>query len=278
MIPTSEQAHTLTVPADRRLLDVAADALAMGRYLPVDAQLATTTAGGSASALVPGPRALGYGSPDAWLVEAPAGTVSEATVTWRTAALPPSGRTVVGRFRRGLAVWQAAARLSAVRPAGLVALDVCNLAAGAWLLGTDDGTERALVARLEGDADAVARGHRAVWQAVELERGEPYVFEQVRGPWVWGPVLAAPAPGAVLLRWEAPPDLLPLLVDALDEAAGIVGPVSSRSHVALGVLHGTLPPGPRQVEARRWLTGVTQGTGARMEEIMADLTPQPQGG
>lgn len=271
--------ETLTAPADRRVLDLAEAALARGRYLPLDAPFARTTAGELARDPLPGPRALGYGPPAAWLLDSTKAEGNQvATLTWRSVAPPPAGRTVVGRFRAGQGAWRAAARLLAARPAGLVVLDVCNHVAGAWLLGADDAAERLLVARLEGDADAVARGHRAAWQAVELERGQPYVFEQARGPWRWGPVHPPLADEALLLRWAAAPDALPALMDGLDEAASLVGPVAGRAHVASGLLYGSLPPSARQAEALRWLSGVTLGLGARMEQPFAATTSQPRGG
>lgn len=268
----------LTTASDLPLLDVAAALGRAGRYLPVDAPRGDSTVAAALLHPTPGPRALGYGPAWRWVeavtlsggrtLSAPdartlAG-LSEAEllrVSWHSLPLPAAGRTVLGRFRDAEALARALAPLAAERPAGLVAVELCDRVTARWLIGRDPGLPFTLVLRAEGATEATALAWRKAWQSVELAGAE--ATDLPRGHWRWGPVAPAGGPPMARLVLEAAPATLPGLLAAAGELAPLLGGAAARAQVLLGQLQVWLPAGPQLDRALSWLRERALKAGAR---------------
>jgi hypothetical protein len=124
-------------------------------------------------------------------------------------------------------------RLKRDLPPALVMADLLNPLALSRLPVPPSALRSALLIRLEGEAEAVARGFRAAWQAVELAGGEPLAFERRWGAWAWGPVLPDLA-GRHLMLVRGQPEDLAALVALADEAGAPHLALGLRLHVLAG--------------------------------------------
>lgn len=178
-----------------------------------------------------------------------------------------AARVVFGAFRTTGDLDRALARLAAVRPPAVVAVEACDAAAARIAHRRDQGAPRLLIVALAGAMEAVALGHRQVWQAIEGAAGVPANGDAATAAAdaaaARGPSGAALGPGTTV-RVVLPEDALTVLLDWAAEVGGAAHGVAAR--VWPGTGEGWIfVPAPGAAEAPlAWLRRQVAARGGRM--------------